>query len=113
MLGFLVAIAILCFIVFLYDYRSWKKSRGDRARISFKRFTELYSKESWRWKLYDDSVRFDSYPFVYTIEFETYLYVLKYRKFAKKASKERQKEKQDSNQKDLEKELDKLYEEVK
>lgn len=113
MVGFLVAVAVLCFIVFLYNYCSWKKSRKDRARISFNRFTELYSKNSWRWKLYGDCVRFHSYPFEYDVEFETYLDVLRYKWFRKKVAKERQKEKQNSNQKNLEKEISKRYGEEK
>jgi predicted HTH transcriptional regulator len=111
--AFVISVGIICFISFLYNYNCWKKSRGDRARISFKRFYELYSKESWRWALYGDCIRFSSYPFEYFIEFESYLDVLKYKWFRKKVTKEKQKEKQESSQKDLEKELDKIYEEVK
>jgi hypothetical protein len=108
-----ISVGIIYFIAFLYNYNCWKKSRGDRARISFKRFYELYSKGSWQWTLYGDCIRFSSYPFEYFIEFESYLDVLKYKWFRKKVTKEKQKEKQVSNQKDLEKELEKKYEEEK
>lgn len=104
-LSLLWGVVIFCLARFLYSYRSWEKGRKDRARISFKRFNELYSKESWRWHLHDDCVRFSSYPFEYFVEFETYLDVLKYRRFRKKVTKKEQKEKQESNQKDLEKEI--------
>lgn len=108
-----ISVGIICFIAFLYNYNTWKKGRGDRARISFKRFYDLYSKDSWRCTLYGDCVRFSSYPFECFIEFESYLDVLRYKWFRKKVTKKKQKEKQESNQKDLEKELDKLCEEVK
>lgn len=107
--GLLGVVVIFCFAKFLYSYCSWKKSRGNRARISFKKFYELYSKESWRWNLYDDCVKFDSYPFTFTVEFEIYLDVLKYKRFRKRVTNEQQKEERDSKQKDLEKELAKRY----
>lgn len=112
-IGLLGGVGVSCFARFLYRYYSWKKSRGNRARISFKRFYELYSKNSWRWELYGDCVQFSSYPVKYSVEFETYLDVLRYKKFRKKATKKQRKEEQESNQKDLEKELDKMHEEVK
>lgn len=114
MVWFLVAVGFLCSIVFLISRCSWKKGRKENlARISFKKFYELYSKEPWRWNLRDDYVRFDSYPFTFTVEFETYLDVLKYKRFRKKVFIEQQKEEHGSKQKDLEKEFDKLYGEEK
>lgn len=113
MVGFLAAVIVLFSVVFLCSRYDWKSSRKDRARISFIRFMDLYSKNPWAWTFYDNCVMFSSYPCDYLIEFETYLDVLKYRRFRKKVAKERLKERLDSNQKDFENELNKSYGEVK
>ena len=113
MVGFLASVAILFSVVIFCVRYDWKSSRKDRARISFIRFMDLYSKKPQAWTFYDDCVMFSSYPGDYLIEFESYLDVLKYRRFRKKVAKERLKERQESNQEDFEEELNKSYEEVK
>jgi len=108
MYWFLSAVVILFTVVFTSRY-IWKIGRKDRARISFDKFRDLYSKKPQCWTLYGNCVKFSSYPDSYFIEFESYLDFLKYRRFRKEVAKE----KQVSNQKDLEEELNKSYGEVK
>ena len=113
---FLVGVIILFLIVFLCKILpnpyAWKTGRTDRARISFDRFVDLYSKKPQSWTLYNTCVDFFSYPDCYAVEFESYLDVLKYKRFRKKMTKKQKKEIQNYNQKDFEEELNKSYGEV-